>query len=962
MSPSSNGKDKPHLYLIDGSGYIFRAFFALPPMTRSDGTPVGAVYGFCQMLLRLLEDSDANYIGLIFDAKRLNFRQEIYPQYKANRPEAPPELVPQFPLFREAAAAFGLIPIEKEGYEADDLIAAYAKAAKAKGMYVTILSGDKDLMQVVSDSIDMRDPVKNKRIGREQVIEKFGVPPEKVIDVQALAGDASDNIPGVAGIGIKTAAQLINEYGDLESLLSRAGEIKQPKRRESLLQNRALAELSRQLVTLDDSAPLPYSLADLRRKDIDEAQAKAFFDAMEFKSLSARLQARARNVNANNKGNGRAPIGLSLSAAAEAYEVITTSDALSAWVADIKHHGVVAIDTETTSLSPLRAELVGISLALAGGRAAYIPLAHVQADEIDDNNDSDKPDSADLFTPSENGSSLSLAPSPTFSLCPNQLPLNEVLQQLKPLLRSPAILKIGQNIKYDIAVLANYDLKITPYDDTMLMSFVLSAGEGGHGMDELSEQHLGHKPIAYEDLTGKGKKQIPFAQIPIKIAARYAAEDADVTYRLWELFVPHLQIKKLWAFYQRIERPLPTIIADMERHGIKISPQKLQQLSAQFSQRLEQLQSRIYTFCQCEFNIASPKQLGEVLFEKLALSGGKKTKSGTWSTDSDTLEELATKQESGIISEIAKSVLEYRMLAKLIGTYTSALIEQVNPQTQRVHTHFMLTGAQTGRLSSTDPNLQNIPIRTPEGREIRKAFIAEDGSQLVSFDYSQIELRVVAEIANIPSLRQAFLQDQDIHAMTAAQVFGCELDAVSKELRRQAKAINFGIIYGISSFGLARQINCSKTEAKKFIELYFQRFPGIQDYMHETIAQCQANGYVQTLFGRRIHIRGIKDKNPVRRHYAERQAINAPIQGTAADIIKRAMLRIPTALQKADLHEVKMLLQVHDELIFEAANETIEGMTPLIRDIMQNAHLPARPLQVPLKVDVGKGDNWYQAH
>ena len=916
-----------HLYLVDGSGYIFRAFFALPPMNRADGTPTNAVFGVTSMLLNLIEQTDADYVAVIFDAKRQNFRNDIYPDYKGHRPDAPEELVPQFPLIHEAVDALNLPCLQMEGFEADDLIATYAEQAKKLGAEVTVVSSDKDLMQLVDDQVSMWDPMKNVAIKHDQVVEKFGVGPDRVVDVQALAGDSTDNVPGVPGIGIKTAAQLINEYGDLDTLLSRAEEIKQPKRRESLIEHAELARISRQLVRLKNDVEVTVPLTELKRRDLDRDRLMTFLQANNFKRLIAR-------VGDGTETGGAADKAADVPAPADAeYELVQDVDALKAWVARAEKAGVVAVDTETTSLNQMRAELVGISLSVEAGKACYIPVAHVAPG-------------------SGGGDLLGGGAEP-----PKQIAKAEALKILKPMLEDPGVLKVGQNIKYDAVIFANEGIQVGPIDDTMLISFVLEGGMHGHGMDELSELHLGHKPIAYSEVTGKGKSQISFAEVPLDKARDYAAEDADVTLRLWQILKPRLLEEKLTTVYETIERPLVPVLSAMERRGIQVDPTVLRQMSSDVGKRMMELEDGIKKDAGRDFNVGSPKQLGEILFDEMGLQGGKKTKTGAYSTNSDVLEPLRDAHP------IVAKILDWRMLSKLKSTYTDSLPEEIHPETKRIHTSYMMTGAQTGRLSSTDPNLQNIPIRTEEGRKIRQAFVAPEGSTLISLDYSQIELRLVAHVADIKPLIQAFRDGQDIHAATASEVFGVPLADMTPDIRRKAKAINFGIIYGISAFGLANQIGVARGEAQDFINRYFERFPGIRQFMDETVDYCRKHGRVETLFGRRIHIPTINDKNPMRRNYADRQAINAPIQGSAADIIKRAMIRIPKALEKAGLTEdAKLLLQVHDELVFEAPEDKAEAVIACVKDVMEGAALPILDLAVPLVVEAGTGKSWAEAH
>ncbi|MEQ8442182.1 MAG: DNA polymerase I [Alphaproteobacteria bacterium] len=915
-----------HLYLVDGSGYIFRAFFALPPMNREDGTPTNAVFGVTSMLFNLIEQTDADHVAVIFDAKRENFRNEIYPDYKGHRPDAPEELVPQFPLIREGVEALSLPAIQMEGYEADDLIATYARQAKALGAEVTVVSSDKDLMQLVDDKVSLWDPMKNVAIKHEQVQEKFGVGPDRVVDVQALAGDSTDNVPGVPGIGVKTAAQLINEYGDLDTLLARAEEIKQPKRRESLIEHAEMARISRQLVRLKDDVDVPIPLEELVRKDLDRDRLLTFLKANNFRRLIARVS------NADDAAASGDASAVKPPAQAE-YELVTDLSALDRWVEAAHKTGIIAVDTETTSLNQMQAKLVGVSLSVEAGKACYIPLAHVAPGG----------GSGDLL---DGGGEA-----------PKQIAMKDAVARLKPMLEDPGVLKIGQNIKYDAVVLAQHGINVGPIDDTMLLSFVLEGGMHGHGMDELSELHLGHKPIAYSDVTGKGKSQIGFAEVDLEKARDYAAEDADITLRLWQTLKPRLVQEKLATVYETIERPLVPILAAMEQAGIKVDRDVLRKLSNDFGMRIAELEEAVQKDAGRSFNVGSPKQLGEILFDEMGLEGGKKTKTGAYSTNSDVLEPLRDQHP------IVAKVLDWRMLSKLKSTYTDALMEDINPDTGRVHTSYMMTGAQTGRLSSTDPNLQNIPIRTEEGRTIRTAFISEPGKVLLSLDYSQIELRLVAHIAEIQALIDAFRDGQDIHAATASEVFDVPLADMTPDIRRKAKAINFGIIYGISAFGLANQIGVARGEAQDFIDRYFERFPGIRDFMDETKAYCRKHGRVETLFGRRIHIPSINEKNPMRRNYAERQAINAPIQGTAADVIKRAMIRIPDALRRAGLQEdAVMLLQVHDELVFEVTEDKAEKTIAVVKDVMEAACDPVLELKVPLVVEAGTARSWADAH
>ncbi len=928
-----------HLYLVDGSGYIFRAYFALPPQSTSEGMPTNAAFGFTNMLIKLLRDTDADGLAVIFDKSGRSFRNDIYPEYKAHRPEAPEDLVPQFPMIREATRAFNLPCIELDNYEADDIIASYARAARAAGIEVTVVSSDKDLMQLVDDGITMLDPIKNRQIGRAEVIEKFGVPPEKVVDVQALAGDSVDNVPGVPGIGVKTAAQLIEDYGDLDSLLDRAGEIKQPKRREKLIENAELARISKELVTLKTDVPLPEALADLTLKEPEPEVLRGFLERYEFRSILNRLseQLATGDLVPDAREAGKAGEAAEASAGeTAAYKLVQTLGDLEAWIARAREAGIVAVDTETTSLDAQAAALVGVSLAVAPGEACYIPLGHTQPGAPDGGLDLD----------GQAGKSEE----------PEQIAMEPALGLLKPLLEDDSVLKIGQNLKYDMGVLARHGIEVAPFDDTMLLSYVLDAGLHGHGMDELALLHLGHRCIPYKEVCGTGKSQITFDKVPLDKALDYAAEDADITLALWRVLKPRLTPERLATVYETLERPLVPVLAAMERDGIKVDRDILRRMSNDFAQRIEALEAEIHALAGHPFTIGSPKQLGEVLFDELGLPGGKKGKSGAYATGADILEGLAAQGH-----ELPAKVLDWRQLSKLKSTYTDALQEQISPLTGRVHTSFSQAVAQTGRLSSTDPNLQNIPIRTEEGRKIRQAFIAEPGHKLLSVDYSQIELRLTAHIANVAALRAAFEAGEDIHAMTASQVFGVPLDQMDGATRRRAKAINFGIIYGISPFGLAQNLGIEQSVARAYIEAYFERYPGIRAYMDEAKEQARRHGYVMTLFGRRVHLPGVKDKNPARRNFAERAAINAPIQGTAADIIKRAMIRVAPALISAKL-SARMLLQVHDELLFEVPDAEIEETTALVKGVMEGAAAPAVNLSVPLVADVGVGESWADAH
>jgi DNA polymerase-1 len=913
-----------HLYLIDGSGYIFRAYHKLPPLTNPSGVPVNAVFGFTTMLWKLIEDlndaEEPTHLAVVLDAAKRSFRNDIYPAYKANRPDPPEDLVPQFPLIRDAVRAFSAPCIEMEGFEADDIIATYATQALARGWRVTIVSSDKDLMQLVAPGLDLLDTMKNVHLGPEAVFEKFGVEPARVIEVQALMGDSVDNVPGVPGIGPKTAAELIQQFGDLETLLSSAHTIKQDKRRENLIAHADLARISKVLVTLKRDVPVAMTLDDFVLRPPPHGPLRAFLDTHGFRSLKAKLASHDAGADADSGPPPPPAIDRA------GYQTVVTADALADWIARATKAGVVAVDTETSSLDAMRADLVGISLAVAPGEACYIPLGHV-------------------------------APDGMFGERPAQLPLDTALAALKPLLADPAVLKVGQNIKYDLLVLGRYGVDVSPIDDTMLMSYALDGGRHGHGMDELARLHLGHETIAFKDVTGTGKAQISFAEVPLDRATAYAAEDADVTLRLHTLLKDRLWRERMATVYATLERPLAPVLVAMERAGIRVDRADLSRMSSDFAQRMAGLEARCHALAGHPFNVGSPKQLGDILFDQMGLKGGKKGKTGAYSTDSEVLETLA-----GEGVELARTVLDWRQLAKLKSTYTDALQEQINPATGRVHTSYSMASTTTGRLSSTDPNLQNIPIRTEEGRRIRKAFVAEPGHRLISADYSQIELRILAHMADIPALRQAFADGIDIHALTASEVFGVPIAGMDPMIRRQAKAINFGIIYGISAFGLARQLAIPQGEAKRFIERYFERFPGIRAYMDRTIEQCRTQGYVETLFGRRTHIGHIASKNPAERGFAERAAINAPIQGTAADIIRRAMIRLPDALAKAGLADVRMLLQVHDELVFEAPADQVAAARPIISAVMAQACMPVLTLAVPLVVECGEGPDWGSAH
>ena len=923
-----------HLHLIDGSAFIFRAYHALPPLTRkSDGLPVGAVSGFCNMLNRYIEDNDGpdapTHVAVIFDHSSFSFRNNIYDGYKANRPPAPEDLVPQFPLTREATKAFNIACEEMEGFEADDMIATLAFRARDAGGRVTIISSDKDLMQLVGNGIEMYDAMKNKRIDREGVFEKFGVYPDRVIDVQALAGDSVDNVPGAPGIGIKTAATLINEFGDLDELLRRSDEIKQPKRRQALIDNEEQIKISRELVTLDCHTPLKFELDDLEFSAPVPEKLLDFLTKMEFRTLTKRIAQKfdveiptsdTLDPDKNIIHSEQIPFDT------KNYEHIKTSEQLQTWINKIYETGYVAIDTETTSLNDMLADLVGISLAIEVGSACYIPIGHKEGQ-----ND-------DLFENSK--------------LVEGQLDLEFVLECLKPVLEDDSILKIGQNIKYDAKVLSHYGIDVTVFDDTMLLSYAMHGGLHNHGMDALSERYLDHSPVTIKTLIGSGKSAITFDKVKIEDAVTYAAEDADITLRLWKIFKQKLHRSKVTKVYETLERPLVSVLAQVERNGIKVDRETLSRMSNAFAQKMAGLEAEIYELAGESFNVGSPKQLGEIMFDKLGYEGGKKGKNGAYATSADILEDLAMSYD------FPKRVLDWRQLSKLKSTYTDALQDHINPNTGRVHTSYSIAGAVTGRLSSTEPNLQNIPVRTEDGRRIREAFVAENGNILVSLDYSQIELRILAHIAQIDALKQAFHDDLDIHAMTASEMFDVPLDEMTSEIRRQAKAINFGVIYGISGFGLARNLRISRSAAQGFIDRYFERFPGIKEYMDKTVKFSKENNYVETLFGRVIHTPEINAKGPMA-GFAKRAAINAPIQGTAADIIRRAMIRVPDVIK--DL-PAKMLLQVHDELLFEVKEEYCEDLIAKVQSIMEEASLPFLKMDIPLSVDAGRGMNWAEAH
>ncbi|MGJ4946036.1 DNA polymerase I [Bradyrhizobium sp. HKCCYLS1011] len=1001
VTAAAKGAQKgDHVFLVDGSSYIFRAYHALPPLNRkSDGLQVNAVLGFCNMLWKLLrempEDNRPTHLAIVFDKSEVTFRNTIYPDYKAHRPPAPDDLIPQFALIREAVRAFDLPCLEQSGFEADDLIATYARQACERGASTTIVSSDKDLMQLVTDCVTMYDTMKDRRIGIAEVIEKFGVPPEKVVEVQALAGDSTDNVPGVPGIGIKTAAQLITEYGDLEGLLTRAGEIKQPKRREALIENAEKARISRQLVLLDDKVDLEVPLDDLAVHEPDPRKLISFLKAMEFSTLTRRVadysqidpadvaadehlksatgagsaptppsqsersssrpateegsapnkplpNAPSRSADprtdktASSKGtpvaltSARADAAKAARIDRTAYQTIRNLNELKAWIARIHDVGHVVVEAKASSIDPMQAEFCGIALARSANDACYIPLAHREAG-----------DGAGLFDA---------------GLVADQIKERDALDALKPILESPGILKIGFNIKFAAVMLAQAGITLRNYDDVQLMSYALDAGRGSHKLESLSEHLLGHAIISHGELIGSGKNKLSFDQVAIDRATAYSAEDADVIYRVWRVLKPRLVAERMTAVYETLERPLVSVLARMERRGISIDRQVLSRLSGDFAQTAARVEAEIQEIAGEPINVGSPKQIGDIIFGKMGLPGGSKTKTGAWSTSAQVLDDLA---EQG--HELPRKILEWRQVSKLKSTYTDALPAYVNAQTHRVHTTYALAATTTGRLSSNEPNLQNIPVRTEDGRKIRRAFIATPGHKLVSADYSQIELRLLAEIADIPVLKQAFKDGLDIHAMTASEMFGVPIKDMPSEVRRRAKAINFGIIYGISAFGLANQLGIPREEASAYIKRYFERFPGIRDYMDATKEFCRKHGYVTTLFGRKCHYPEIKASNASVRSFNERAAINARLQGTAADIIRRAMTRVEDALARHKL-SAQMLLQVHDELIFEVPDEEVEATLPVVRHVMQDAPFPAVLLSVPLHVDARAATNWDEAH
>jgi len=916
-----------HLYLVDGSGYIFRAYHRLPPLTNIRGEPVGAVYGYTTMLWKLAEqlhrEDGPTHMAVILDASSKTFRNDMYDQYKAHRPPPPEDLVPQFPMIRDATRAFSIPCIETEGLEADDIIACYAKAALAQGWSVTIVSSDKDLMQLIEPGLDLLDTMNNRRIGPEYVIEKFGVGPDRLGDVLALMGDSVDNVPGVPGVGPKTASKLIVEHGDLESVLAAAPAMKPGKLRDNLIEHAEMARLSRRLVALECGVPLPEPLDDLLLKGIPEEPLRAFLEHHGFRSLLAKVG----GTNAASSSAPAQPVDAPLPVDdtpfdLDAYDCVTTLDRLDQWIETATLAGLVAFDTETDGLDATQARLIGFSLAVAPGLACYVPLAHGGSDLL-----SEKPE---------------------------QIAMDAALDRLRPLLADPSVLKVAHNAKYDMTVLARHGLTVAPFDDTLVMSFALDAGKQfNHSMDELASLHLGHKCIAFSEVCGKGKSQLCFDQVPLRDATRYAAEDADVTLRLWHRFKPRLSRDAVTTVYERVDRPLVPVIAAMEQHGIKVDRAALAELSREFAADMARLETEIHEAAGGPFQVGSTQQLGQVLFDRMGLKGGRKGKTGAYSTDVTELERLA-----GEGVEVARKVLDWRQVSKLKSTYTDALQAQINPHTGRVHTSYSLTGAQTGRLSSNDPNLQNIPVRTETGRRIREAFVADDGNILLSADYSQIELRLAAHMADVPALKAAFANGEDIHSLTAQELFG----EVNRDTRGRAKTINFSILYGISSWGLAKRMGTTPGEAQVMIDTYFERFPGINRYIAETLEHVRETGFTQTLFGRKTHFTNIKSSNQTERQGAERAAINAPIQGTSADIIKRAMVRMIPTLVSHGLPEVRMLLTVHDELVFELPEAQAEAAAVVIRDVMATAAAPLVKLDVPLDVEIGTGKSWGAAH
>ena len=920
-------KKSDHFYLIDGSGYIFRAYYALPPLTRkSDGLPTGAVSGFCSMLFKLLEDSKSSenkqkptHFAVIFDSARKTFRNEIYTEYKANRTEAPDDLAPQFEYIRKSVLAFNLPSVDLINYEADDLIATYVDQILKKGAKVTIVSSDKDLMQLYKKDVRIFDPMKNKFISEEDIQKKFGVDSSKVIDVQALAGDSSDNVPGVPGIGVKTASELINKYGNLEKLLKSAHEIKQNKRRETLIENKDKALISKQLVTLKHDVPVERALIEFQLKEIDKDKLYKFLREMEFNRLLSSAISVYGEPNFVEVKNITKTIEKIKEINKKDYHLITDLKEIDNWIEEAEEKGEVAVDTETSSLDPHQADLIGLSLSSKIGKACYIPIGHDPKKSLDK---------------------------------------GLVLKKLKPLLEDPSIKKIGQNIKFDFIVLFKHGINITSMEDTMLMSYVLDAGKNRHNMDTLSEIHLNHKPIAFKDLVGTGKKEINFGSVEVEKAKDYAAEDADVTYRLYKKFNKSLKDEKMTNIYEVFEKPMIKILAFMEIEGVKVNNQFLKTLSLKFEKKIEKIQKEVFKISKKEFNIASPKQLGEVLYNDLKIADLKKTKKGSFATSASVLEDLAFKGH-----KFPQLVLDWRQISKLKNTYSDSLPEHINSQTKRVHTSFLLAATTTGRLASSDPNLQNIPIKSEDGKDIRKAFVAEKGYSLISADYNQIEMRILADLANVKELKKAFKNNEDIHSLTASQIFNINIDKVNQDQRRKAKAINFGIIYGISQYGLAKQINVSNYEAEEFLNSYFAKFPEIKVYMDQTIKFCRKSGYVNNIFGRKSHFMNINDKNFNIRNFQERAAINAPIQGSASEIMRLAMIRLSEKLNDQKNNKTKMLLQIHDELIFETPEDDVKRISKIIIEEMSSVvNSDHHSFSIPLTVDLNTGNNWGQLH
>ena len=920
-------KKTDHFYLIDGSGYIFRAYYALPPLTRkSDGMPTGAVSGFCNMLFKLLEDSKSNenkekptHFAVIFDSARKNFRNEIYSEYKGNRADAPDDLIPQFEYIRKSVQAFNLPSIELINYEADDLIATYSEQAIKAGAKVTIVSSDKDFMQLYKKNIRIYDPMKNKYISEEDIDKKFGVTPDKVVDVQALAGDSSDNVPGVPGIGIKTAAELINQFGNFENVLKKADQIKQNKRRESLIENKDKATISKKLVTLKKDVPVKNEITEFDLKNIDKDKLYTFLREMEFNRLLSSVMSTYGEINfSKEKQNGK-EINQNKKINSDHYQLIEKDTDLDKYLMEAEEAGEIAIDTETTSLDSHQAKLVGISLSTKIGQACYIPIGHSNGKNLIEKN---------------------------------------IINKIKPVLQDKSIKKIGQNIKFDYIILYHRGIDMNSMEDTMLMSYALDAGKNRHNMDALSEIHLGHKTISYKDLVGTGKKQINFSEVDIKLAKKYAAEDADITYRLYKIFLKNLKSEKLLNIYEIFEKPLIKILALMEINGVKVDKKFLKLLSDKFEKKINNLEKEIFKLSKKEFNIGSTKQLGEVIYNEMKISSMKKTKKGSFATSAQVLEDLAFKGH-----KLPKLVLDWRQVAKLKNTYSDSLQEHINPTSKRVHTSFLLAATSTGRLASSDPNLQNIPIKSEDGKDIRKSFIAEDKYTLISADYNQIEMRILADLADVQELKKAFKNNEDIHSLTASQVFNTNVNKIDSNMRRKAKTINFGIIYGISQYGLAKQIGVSNIEAKDFLNSYFLKFPEIKDYMESTIKFCRRSGYVNNIFGRRTHITGINDKNFNVRNFQERAAINAPIQGSASEIMRMAMIRIYEKFKEMKNLECKILLQIHDELIFEVKNGEAKKYSKIIQDEMSSVKdSDLHSFSIPLLVDVNVGDNWGDLH